>query len=75
MTKLEMLWKGNWKPLYNSHSEADMAFCRMLQKEGKTSSEIDKCMRSSGLMRDKWDEKRGENTYGELTIKKIMETI
>ena len=29
--------------------------------------------RQSGLMRDKWDEKRGRRTYGEMTIEKALE--
>ena len=53
----------------NDASSADMSFCNMLAFwcNGDT-DQMDRIFRSSALMRDKWDEKRGERTYGEITI-------
>lgn len=33
---------------------------------------IDEAFRDSALMRDKWDEARGESTYGRITIKNAL---
>lgn len=66
-----ILYSGNWQGVYNSQSEADLALCNQLafwtQKNAK---QMDRIFRNSGLMRPKWDEKRGDKTYGEITIAK-----
>ncbi len=63
------LHAGNWQGLYKSQSEADAALCGILAFfTGRDYNQIDRIFRSSGLMRDKWDEMRGNNTYGEMTI-------
>ncbi|MFR4563030.1 phage/plasmid primase, P4 family [Anaerotignum sp.] len=63
------LYKGDWSGKYNSQSEADIAFCNMLAFwTGRNQEQMDNIFRSSGLMRDKWDEIRGGHTYGEITI-------
>jgi hypothetical protein len=49
-------------------SKADYAFCRHLAEQGNTAEEIDAAVRASSLMRPKWDERRGSDTYGERTI-------
>jgi RecA-family ATPase len=36
---------------------------------------MDTAFRMSGLMRPKWDEKRGQQTYGELTLQKAIEYV
>lgn len=59
---------------YGSASEADMAFCNLLAFwTGCDVSKMDDIFRKSGLMRDKWDEKRGASSYGERTITKAIE--
>jgi putative DNA primase/helicase len=64
------LWDGNWNG-YKSQSEADSALCMMLAFwTGGDSDGIDRLFRQSGLIRDKWDSKRGQTTYGALTIAK-----
>lgn len=66
-----MLYQGNWHGVYSSQSEADLAFCNQLAFwTQKNTEQMDRIFRTSGLMRDKWDEKRGSNTYGEITIGK-----
>ena len=66
------LWQGRWKGIYNSQSEGDLAMCRMVQKSGGSRQDADYFMRTSNLMRAKWDEKRGESTYGELTLSVVF---
>jgi len=55
-----------------SHSEADLALCGTLAFYCGPSQEmqVDRIFRASKLMRDKWDEKHGQSTYGELTVAK-----
>ncbi len=66
---------GNWAALgYPSQSEGDLAFAGMLARHaGAHADQIDRLFRASGMMRDKWDEQRGVNTYGEMTIAKALE--
>ena len=61
---------GQWQSLgYPSQSEADQAFCNKLAFwTGKDAAQMDALFRQSGLMRGKWDIKRGSQTYGEMTI-------
>lgn len=54
---------------YKSQNEADLALCNILAFwTSKDADQIDRIFRSSGLMRPKWDEKRGITTYGNMTI-------
>lgn len=64
---------GEWQGDYPSQSEADLALCVLLAFwTGKDKIQMDRLFRSSGLMRDKWDEKRGKYTYGQKTINKAV---
>ena len=59
----------------NTHSSADLAFCSLLAFWCNCDADkMDAIFRSSGLMRDKWDTKRGPDTYGNLTISKAIST-
>ena len=59
---------------YPSQSEADLALCCHLAFWFKSNADtIDQAFRNSGLMRDKWDSKRGDTTYGQQTIEKAIE--
>lgn len=70
-----MLYSGNWQGVYSSQSEADLALCNQLAFwTQKNVDQIDRIFRSSGLMRPKWDEKRGNATYGAMTIGKAIAT-
>ena len=54
---------------YGSRSEADLALCNHLAFwTGHDARQMDMMFRESGLMRDKWDEQHGSETYGEMTI-------
>lgn len=66
------LWSGDITG-YPSHSEADAALTSMLAFWcGGDAGQIDRLFRQSGLMREKWDELRGADTYGNLTIAKAL---
>ena len=67
--RFQELWAGNWKANYGSQSEADLALAGLLAEFiGNNPSQIDRLFRQSGLVREKWDEQRGDFTYGERTI-------
>ena len=54
-------------------SSADLALCNDLAFWcHKDPQLMDACFRRTGLMRPKWDERRGTDTYGERTIAKAI---
>lgn len=54
-------------------SAADMALCNLLAFwTGKNAGTMDALFRKSALYRPKWDEKRGTETYGEITINEAI---
>jgi len=67
--KFLRLWNGDISG-YPSHSEADLALCRILVYwTGGDGARTDALFRQSGLMRPKWDRKlKPGYTYGEWTI-------
>lgn len=67
---------GNWAALgYASQSEADLAWAGLLARHtGPQPVQIDRLFRASGMMRPKWDEHRGPQTYGQLTITKALQS-
>jgi len=68
------LWEGRWEHRYSSQSEGDLALCSSLAFwTGNDPVRIDHMFRSTGLMRDKWDSRRGDSTYGSETIAKALE--
>lgn len=68
------LYAGNWKNYYKSQSEADIALCNMLAFWTACDFEqMDRIFRTSGLMRNKWNEMHGINTYGDMTITKAID--
>lgn len=70
--KFTQLWNGNISE-YPSHSEADAALCSLLAFWcGGDKEQMDRLFRQSGLMRDKWDDYRGADTYGNMTILKAI---
>lgn len=72
-TAFETLYRGSWEGFYKSQSDADLAFCNMLAFWcAKDKGRMDAIFRRSGLMRDKWDRKTGNSTYGEITLNKAL---
>lgn len=68
------LYDGAWEGVFPSQSEADLAFCNQLAFwTGRNEAQMDRIFRSSGLMREKWDKRRGEDTYGRLTIRRACD--
>ena len=66
------LFDGDISRYGNNHSVADMALIGYFAREGLSAQEADKAFRSSKLYRLKWDEKHGNQTYGEMTIGKVF---
>ena len=63
------LWSGDLSNYGGDHSAADLALCNHLAFwTGRDAGRIDQLFRASGLYRPKWDERRGERTYGQRTI-------
>ena len=73
--KFKSLWNGSYEGAgFKSQSEGDMSLCAELAfYTRKDPSRIDRLFRKSALMRDKWDEKHGEETYGQMTISRAIE--
>ncbi len=72
--KIARLYSGDISD-YPSHSNADLAFMAFMAFYTRNPSQLDSIMRSSGLYRDKWDEKRGRETYGSITINQALRTV
>ena len=70
--KFAKLWNGDVSE-YGSRSEADAALVSILAFwcSGDT-EQMDRLFRTSALMREKWDEHRGADTYGNITIAKVV---
>lgn len=69
--KAEALYDGQFETYFSSQSEADSALCCLLAFwTGRDESAVDRLFRSSGLMRDKWDQRRASDgrTYGQITV-------
>jgi hypothetical protein len=61
--------RGDASRYQGDHSRADLALCSMLTFYfGGNADAMDRAFRGSALMRDKWNERRGIQTYGERTI-------
>ncbi len=66
--KFTALWMGSTVG-YPSHSEADIALCSLLAfYTGPDAARIDGLFHQSRLMRPKWDERHGADTYGAITV-------
>ena len=73
--KFKALMEGRWQEGYDSQSDADMALVSILAFWcGNVEEQIDRIFRTSGLMRDKWDRRTGEQTYGSITIRNVVST-
>lgn len=65
----EALFNGDKSAYDNDDSRADLAICDHLAYwTNGDAFQMDRIFRRSGLMRPKWTEKRGKQTYGEMTI-------
>lgn len=65
------LWDGGYP---EDDSAGDLSLCNHLAFwTGGDEARMDELFRHSGRMRPKWDERRGAQTYGELTLGKALE--
>jgi hypothetical protein len=72
--KFSRLWDGDKADYDNDDSRADLALSEMLAFwSGRDAERIDHLFRQSGLMRPKWDERRGRETYGQRTVRRAVE--
>ena len=72
---IRSLFSGNTSG-HSSHSEADLALVSHLAYwTNGDASRIDALFRQSGLMRNKWNKKHGTQTYGAMTIAKVLENF
>lgn len=70
--QIKALFRGDISG-YSSHSNADQALCNYLAFWFSGDEyRIDRMFRQSGLMRDKWDERHGDMTYGQRTIENAI---
>jgi len=71
--KFKDLWDGSAAAYGDDQSSADLALCSLLAfYTGRDVARIDRLFRQSGLIRKKWDERHGAQTYGEKTIAKAI---
>lgn len=63
---------GDTSDYKGDDSASDLALCMRLAFWTQVAAQIDRIFRRSKLMRDKWDEKHGERTYGTMTIEKAL---
>lgn len=71
--RFELFLRGGWENFYNSQSEADMAFANDLAFwTGRDFHKMNTIFRNSSLMREKFDEKRGQTTYGASLLNKAI---
>lgn len=72
-TRFQMFLNGGWEQFYDSQSEADMAFANDLAFwTNRDYYMMDNIFRQSSLMRDKWDRKQNDSTYGDETLRKAI---
>jgi putative DNA primase/helicase len=69
------LMDGDTSAHAGDDSGADLALCNFLRFwSGGDRGQMDRLFRRSGLMRAKWDERRGASTYGQKTIALSLKT-
>ena len=73
--KFRSLWDGNWNDHYNSASEADSSVVFTLAYYTKDAQQLDRIFRRSVLLRPKWDQQHGSETYGATTIAKALSKV
>ena len=71
--EIRALFSGDISGYGGDESRADLALCSYLAFwTNNDTSRMDNLFRKSGLMRPKWDEKHGAQTYGAMTISKAL---
>ncbi len=70
-SKVSALYQGDDSG-YESSSEADLALIQCAALYTQNPSDLDAIFRGSARMREKWDERHGSQTYGEMTIARAI---
>lgn len=70
--RLAALLAGDMAECGGDHSSADMTACNILAAHTTDAAQIDRIIRSSALMRPKWDRQQSGSTYGAITINKAI---
>ena len=71
--KFRALWAGDTAGAGGDDSAADLALCAILAYwAAGDPAAVDRLFRRSGLMRPKWDDRRGDTTYGAMTVAKAV---
>jgi hypothetical protein len=73
--RVAQLWSGDTSRYSGDDSAADLALCNALAFYTQDADQIDRLFRSSGLMREKWDSRRNQSTYGSDTIARALRDI
>lgn len=68
--KFDRLMAGDASDYGDDKSAADMALCSILAFWCDGEPQTDRLFRQSKLYREKWDERRGSQTYGAITVSK-----
>jgi len=73
--KFRDLYEGKFQEYFgDDDSKADLSLCASLAFWfDRDPAVMDSVFRKSKLYRDKWDSKRGDKTYGEMTVGKAVE--
>ncbi len=70
------LYQGNLSSYADDHSRADLALCSHLAYwTNCDEARMDRMFRQSGLMRPKWDERHGAQTYGAMTLGVALRSV
>jgi hypothetical protein len=71
---VKALFEGDVSEYADDSSRADLALCSKLAAySGGDAAVLDSMFRQSKLFREKWDERRGADTYGNITLAKALE--
>ncbi|HRQ73989.1 MAG TPA: phage/plasmid primase, P4 family [Phycisphaerales bacterium] len=71
--RFKRLWAGDTSMHGDDHSASDQALCNLLAFwTARDADRMDRLFRRSGLFREKWDERRGARTYGQMTIERAI---
>lgn len=73
---IRALYSGDTSAYGGDQSRADQALINHLAYWTNGNAEqMDRLFRQSGLIRDKWNERHGADTYGNMTINKALESF
>lgn len=72
--RFKLFLNGGWEEIYDSQSEADLAFANTLAFwTARDFAKMDTIFRQSDLYRDKYDSKRASSTYGTKLLQKAID--